>query len=227
MKCRQCGKRIPARLLKLEEYTCPNCGEVYWNETHASLTGRFRRQRRRRGGWSAWQPLDRRQLAMLGGGVLVLALLIAGIVLAAGRGRAPAKPVAAPTQVVDDNTEWLERAAGLEAEVKQLASEATASYVTQGEASVSYIASAHDRFIITAPDIVLSSYTKKGMVKVIRALEKFVADKGLEYGVGWRTAFVDSTGKQRCGATFGDGFTGYTFTMNGKTYSFKSLSKVK
>ena len=228
MKCRQCGKRIPGNLLKLEEYSCPSCGEVYRNEPHASLTGRFRRQRRRRSWWRQWLPLDGKQLAMLGGGLLVLILLIAGIVLAAGRGRAPAQPVAAEaTAEPVDHSEWLDKAASLEGAVQQLASEALASKITQGEAKVSYIASEADRFIITTPTIVLSSYTKKAMVKEIQALEQFVADKALDYSVGWRATFNDAAGKQSCVATFGGGFSGYTFVMNGKTYFFQSLSDVK
>lgn len=228
MKCRQCGKRIPGNLLKLEEYSCPYCGEVYVNEAHASLTGHFRRQRRRRSWWRQWLPLDRKQLAMLGGGLLVLILLIVGIALAAGRGRAPAKPVSAEaTAEPVDHSEWLDKAAGLESEVQQLASEALGSKITQGEAKVSYIASEADRFIITTPNIVLSKYTKKNMVKEIRALEKFITDKALGYEVGWRATFNDATGKQSCVATFGGGFTGYTFVMNGKTYFFQSLSDVK
>jgi len=65
MNCRQCGKRIPDRLLQQNAFRCPQCGKTYRKKPKATqpVIANTRMIKR---------PLEKKRLLIFGGDALIL-----------------------------------------------------------------------------------------------------------------------------------------------------------
>ena len=61
MNCRQCGYRIPDRLLRQDAFRCPQCGKTYRKRPQAAQPVKTNATRTKR-------PLEKKRLLIFGGG---------------------------------------------------------------------------------------------------------------------------------------------------------------
>ena len=230
MNCRQCGCRIPDRLLRQDAFRCPQCGKPYRKRPQAAQPVKTNTPRTKR-------PLEKKRLLIFGGGVLIfLTILIVVIVLVnnAAERRSIEEANARIKAKVETITPFMDSV-----HEKEQETESWSEKFNRTEQSVaSYLESVipYDLALEVLMDYrtenvydadvspILNPPTAVEMKKAMHTIEAFV--NAAPYRISLTLNFMKNENAGICVTYLGDDITSYRIVMDGQIRDYENIDDI-